>query len=49
MNLGSPNSIPSVEWMQGSLVADTQQPLTWYKVGQQRGCNLNPKLCAHAS
>ncbi|GMY05720.1 beta-galactosidase 3-like [Fagus crenata] len=31
MKLGSPNSISSVEWMQGSLVAQKQQPLTWYK------------------
>ncbi|KAG2703341.1 hypothetical protein I3843_06G125600 [Carya illinoinensis] len=31
MNLCSPNSISSVDWMQGSLVAEKQQPLTWYK------------------
>lgn len=31
MNLGSSNSISSVGWMQGSVVAKKQQPLTWYK------------------
>ncbi|KAK6922654.1 D-galactoside/L-rhamnose binding SUEL lectin domain [Dillenia turbinata] len=31
MNLVSPNSISSVEWMQGSLAVQTQQPLTWHK------------------
>ncbi|PIA52828.1 hypothetical protein AQUCO_01000597v1 [Aquilegia coerulea] len=31
MNLVSPNGISSVEWMRGSLVAQRQQPLTWYK------------------
>ncbi|XP_068653127.1 beta-galactosidase 5-like [Aristolochia californica] len=31
MNLVSPDGISSVEWMQGSLVAQKQQPLTWYK------------------
>ncbi|KAB1207325.1 Beta-galactosidase 3 [Morella rubra] len=31
MNLGSPNSISSVDWMKGYLVAEKQQPLTWYK------------------
>ncbi|KAF3435751.1 hypothetical protein FNV43_RR22843 [Rhamnella rubrinervis] len=30
-NLGSPNSISSVDWMRESLVAQKQQPLTWYK------------------
>lgn len=32
MNLVSPNSISSVEWMQGSLIAQQQQSLTWHKV-----------------
>ncbi|KAL5999502.1 Beta-galactosidase 3 [Asimina triloba] len=31
MNLASPNGIASVEWMQASLAAQKQQPLTWYK------------------
>lgn len=31
-NLGSPNSISSVDWMRESLMAQKQQPLTWYKV-----------------
>ncbi|XP_073014846.1 beta-galactosidase 3 [Primulina eburnea] len=31
MNLVSPNSISSVEWIQGSLIAQQQQPLTWHK------------------
>ncbi|KAL3844711.1 hypothetical protein ACJIZ3_002114 [Penstemon smallii] len=31
MNLVSPNSISSVDWMQGSLIAQKQQPLTWHK------------------
>ncbi|KAL6993496.1 Beta-galactosidase 3, partial [Sarracenia purpurea var. burkii] len=31
MNLVSPNGISSVEWMQGSLIAQKQQPLTWHK------------------
>lgn len=35
MNLGSPNSLSSVDWMQGSQVAEKQQPLTWYKVWGQ--------------
>ncbi|KAM7250323.1 hypothetical protein ACFE04_022206 [Oxalis oulophora] len=31
MNLVSPDSISSVEWMQGSLAVQKQQPLTWHK------------------
>ncbi|CDP01954.1 unnamed protein product [Coffea canephora] len=31
MNLVSPTGISSVEWMQGSLIAQKQQPLTWHK------------------
>ncbi|CAM8915603.1 unnamed protein product [Rhodiola kirilowii] len=31
MNLVSPDGISSVEWMQSSLAAQTQQPLTWHK------------------
>ncbi|KAI3461948.1 hypothetical protein Pfo_018611 [Paulownia fortunei] len=31
MNLVSPNSFSSVDWMQGSLIAQKQQPLTWHK------------------
>ncbi|XP_022132466.1 beta-galactosidase 3 [Momordica charantia] len=31
MNLVSPNSISSVEWMEGSLAAQAPQPLTWHK------------------
>ncbi|KAF8405296.1 hypothetical protein HHK36_010198 [Tetracentron sinense] len=31
MNLVSPNGISSVDWIRGSLVAQQQQPLTWYK------------------
>lgn len=31
MDLVSPNSISSVEWIQGSLIAQQQQPLTWHK------------------
>ncbi|KAK9287542.1 hypothetical protein L1049_015963 [Liquidambar formosana] len=31
MNLASPNGISSVDWMRGSLVAQKNQPLTWYK------------------
>ncbi|XP_059647641.1 beta-galactosidase 3-like [Cornus florida] len=30
-DLVSPSGISSVDWMQGSLVADNQQPLTWFK------------------
>lgn len=32
MNLNSPNGISAVDWMQGSLIAQKQQPLTWHKV-----------------
>lgn len=32
MNLHSPNSISAVDWMQASLIAQRQQPLTWHKV-----------------
>ncbi|CAI9110860.1 OLC1v1010950C1 [Oldenlandia corymbosa var. corymbosa] len=31
MNLVSPTGISAVEWMQGSLIAQKQQPLTWHK------------------
>ncbi|KAH6796748.1 beta-galactosidase 3 [Perilla frutescens var. hirtella] len=31
MNLVSPSSLSSVDWMQGSLIAQKQQPLTWHK------------------
>ncbi|KAK4490681.1 hypothetical protein RD792_001373 [Penstemon davidsonii] len=31
MNLVSPNSISSVDWMKGSLIAQKHQPLTWHK------------------
>ncbi|KAE8707112.1 Beta-galactosidase 5 [Hibiscus syriacus] len=31
MNLVSPNGISSVEWMEGSLAAQKQQPLRWHK------------------
>lgn len=31
MNLNSPNSISSVDWMDASLIAERQQPLTWHK------------------
>ncbi|KAL6222331.1 hypothetical protein ACLB2K_005723 [Fragaria x ananassa] len=31
MNLVSPDSISSVDWLQASLVAQKQQPLTWHK------------------
>ncbi|KAL3723779.1 hypothetical protein ACJRO7_035880 [Eucalyptus globulus] len=31
MNLNSPNSISSVDWMDASLIAQRQQPLTWHK------------------
>ncbi|KAK6129577.1 hypothetical protein DH2020_036678 [Rehmannia glutinosa] len=31
MNLVSENSLSSVDWMQGSLIAQRQQPLTWHK------------------
>lgn len=31
MNLVSPNGISSVDWMQDSLAAQRQQPLTWHK------------------
>ncbi|KAK2990447.1 hypothetical protein RJ640_011195, partial [Escallonia rubra] len=31
MNLVSLNGISSVDWMQGSLIAQKQQPLTWHK------------------
>lgn len=30
-NLGSPDSVSSVDWMRASLVAEKQMPLTWYK------------------
>lgn len=32
MNLASPRQISSTDWIQESLVANKQQPLTWYKV-----------------
>ena len=32
MNLNSLEGSSSVEWMQGSLLAQNQQPLAWYKV-----------------
>ncbi|KAJ9704206.1 hypothetical protein PVL29_002670 [Vitis rotundifolia] len=35
MNLVSPNVISNVDWMKGSLFAQKQQPLTWYKVWKQ--------------
>ncbi|KAM7482640.1 hypothetical protein LguiB_007223 [Lonicera macranthoides] len=31
MNLVSPSGISSIEWTRGSLVAQQQKPLTWYK------------------
>ncbi|GAV72117.1 Glyco_hydro_35 domain-containing protein [Cephalotus follicularis] len=31
MKLISPNTIPTVNWIQGSLKANIKQPLTWYK------------------
>ncbi|WJX88537.1 Beta-galactosidase 3 [Trifolium repens] len=31
MNLASPNSISSVEWMQSAIVVQRNQPLTWHK------------------
>ncbi|KAA8537575.1 hypothetical protein F0562_027183 [Nyssa sinensis] len=31
MNLDSPNGVSAVEWIQGSLVSQSQRPLTWYK------------------
>ncbi|KAI4327674.1 hypothetical protein L6164_020103 [Bauhinia variegata] len=31
MNLASPNSISSVEWMQSAIVVQKNQPLTWHK------------------
>lgn len=31
MNVISPDGISSVDWLQGSLVAQRQQPLTWHK------------------
>ncbi|KAL3621849.1 Beta-galactosidase 3 [Castilleja foliolosa] len=31
MNLVSPNSVSSVDWMKSSLVAQKQQPLAWHK------------------
>ncbi|GMJ15424.1 beta-galactosidase 5 [Hibiscus trionum] len=31
MNLVSPDGVSSVEWMQGSLAAQSQQSMTWYK------------------
>lgn len=31
MNVVSPNGISSVDWIQGSLIAQRQQPLTWHK------------------
>ncbi|KAL6995738.1 hypothetical protein U1Q18_005872 [Sarracenia purpurea var. burkii] len=31
VNLASPNAVSSVEWIQGSLLAQGQKPLTWYK------------------
>lgn len=35
MNLVSPNVISNIDWMKGSLFAQKQQPLTWYKVWKQ--------------
>lgn len=35
MNLNSLEGATSVEWMQGSLVAQSQQPLTWFRVRDQ--------------
>ncbi|PSS31308.1 Beta-galactosidase [Actinidia chinensis var. chinensis] len=31
INLVSPNAVSSVEWVQGSLLAQGKKPLTWYK------------------
>lgn len=31
MNLASPNSAPSANWMQESLISQNPQPLTWFK------------------
>ncbi|GFY86201.1 beta-galactosidase 3 [Actinidia rufa] len=31
INLASPNVVSSVEWVQGSLLAQGKKPLTWYK------------------
>jgi hypothetical protein len=35
MNLNSLEGATSVEWMQGSFVAQSQQPLTWFRVRNQ--------------
>lgn len=35
MNLNSLEGATSVEWMQGSLVEQSQQPLTWFRVGNK--------------
>jgi hypothetical protein len=35
MNLNSLEGATSVEWMQGSFVAQSQQPLTWFRVRSQ--------------
>lgn len=40
MNLVSPDSISSVDWLQASLVAQKQQPLTWHKVRDKGLWNL---------
>lgn len=37
MDLVSPNGISSVDWMQGSLAEQRQQPLTWHKVWKKCG------------
>lgn len=36
MNLNSLEGATSVEWMSGSLVVQTQQPLTWYRVRKEK-------------
>lgn len=37
-NLDSPDSIPSIDWTEGSLATQKQRPLTWYKVSKMHTC-----------
>lgn len=36
MKLDSPDGLSSVDWIQGSLIAQKNQPLTWHKVWKCR-------------
>jgi len=47
MNLASPNSISSVEWMQSAIVVQRNQPLTWHRVKNLKKKKLYTNLAAN--